>query len=215
MTHRIRVGPLGVNAYILEYNNTLVLVDPGDEYEPTFSFFESHKTAPSIIVATHGHLDHTAAIPRLLEAFTKNGVAVQLAVHNADACYFGKEGEKTNRELFSRIGFSTYFEARWASMPEPSLLLSEGSHIPGTALSVLHTPGHSAGSICLYDENAGILLSGDTLFRDGIGRTDGPDSDYSALVKSIARLCELPSETKVLPGHGPETSIGREREYGV
>ncbi len=215
MTHRISVGPLGVNAYILEYENTVVLVDPGDEYEPTLSFFESHGIEPSIIIATHGHLDHTAAIPKLIDSFRKKGIAVQLAVHRADACYFGEEGEKTNRELFSRIGFSTYFEARWTSMPEPTLLLSEGSRIPGTELCVLHTPGHSAGSICLYDENAGFFLSGDTLFRDGIGRTDGPDSSFSALRQSIARLCELPSETKVLPGHGLETSIGREKMHGA
>ena len=80
-------------------------------------------------------------------------------------------------------------------------------------MKVIHTPGHSAGSICLYDAESAFLISGDTLFRDGVGRTDGPDSDVRALEHSLARLAVLPRDTVVFPGHGSRTTIGRELSH--
>ncbi len=212
MLERIRVGPLGVNCYVIKAEGAVIVVDPGDEPGPALSFLGSNGLVPSLIVATHGHLDHIAAIPALIAAFRPNGLEIPVAAHKDDAPYFGERGERSNGELFALIGFSSYFEARWSPMPELSILLSEGDAIPGTSLTVLHTPGHSAGSICLHDEAARLLVSGDTLFRSGVGRTDGPDSDQAALEASLGRLLDLPEDTRVLPGHGPETTIGRERK---
>jgi hydroxyacylglutathione hydrolase len=214
MLERLTVGPIGENAYVLAGEGSCVLVDPGDEAPLILAFLDSRGLVPSIIVATHGHLDHTAAIPELLSAWRSRGIDVPLAAHAADAGYFGREGEETNRSLFIAIRALGYFKACWRPLPELDLLLSDGDAVPGSPLRVIHCPGHSRGSICLYDGAASILVSGDTLFRDGVGRTDGPDSDPAALEASLGRLFELPPETRVFPGHGDETTIGREAGRG-
>jgi glyoxylase-like metal-dependent hydrolase (beta-lactamase superfamily II) len=211
MLERLTVGPIGENAYILLGGASCILVDPGDEAGRILSFLDSRNLTPSAIVATHGHLDHTAAIPELLAAWHSRGVEVPLATHALDADYFGAKGEETNRALFHAIRALGYFKAYWRPVPSPDLLLGDGDLVPGSAYRVIHSPGHTRGSICLYDAAASVLVSGDTLFRDGTGRTDGPDSDPKALAASLARLFALPPGTKVFPGHGDETTIGEER----
>jgi hydroxyacylglutathione hydrolase len=210
MLERLTVGPIGVNAYVLVSESSCLLVDPGDEAGRILSFLDSRGLVPDMVVATHGHLDHTAAIPELLESWRGRGKAVRLAAHAADADYFGAKGRETNRSLFAAIRALGYFDTYWRPIPEPDLFLSDGDAIPGSAYRVIHSPGHSRGSACLYDEAAAILVSGDTLFRDGVGRTDGPDSDPAALEESLRRLFALPPATRVFPGHGEETTIGRE-----
>ena len=140
---------------------------------------------------------------------------MRLAVHGEDVDYFGAKGEETNRRLFAAINALGYFKHYWRPMPPPDILLSDGDAIPASPYRVIHSPGHSRGSICLYDEAASILVSGDTLFRDGVGRTDGPDSDSAALESSLERLFRLPRGTRVFPGHGEETTIGRESGASV
>ena len=215
MLERLSVGPIGENAYVLQTEGACLLVDPGAEAPRILSFLDSRALVPSLIVATHGHLDHTAAIPELLAAWRSRGFAVRLAVHGEDADYFGTKGEETNRRLFAAIGALGYFRNYWRPLPLPDLLLADGDAIPESSYRVIHSPGHSRGSICLYDEAASILVSGDTLFRDGVGRTDGPDSDPAALEASLERLCRLPRGTRVFPGHGDETTIGRESGAAV
>jgi hydroxyacylglutathione hydrolase len=210
MLERLTVGPIGENAYVLLSEGSCVLVDPGDEAPRILSFLDSRGLVPSLMVATHGHLDHTAAIPELLAAWRGRGMTVRLAAHSGDAGYFGPGGEEMNRSLFAAIRALGYFNTYWRPLPEPDILLSDGDAIPGSAYRVIHSPGHSRGSICLYDEASAILVSGDTLFRDGVGRTDGPDSDPAALDESLRRLFALPPATRVFPGHGEETTIGRE-----
>jgi glyoxylase-like metal-dependent hydrolase (beta-lactamase superfamily II) len=134
----------------------------------------------------------------------------KIAIHSLDARYLGIAGAETNRALFEAIGAPSFFQGFWNGLPEPDILLSEGDSIPGTSLKVIHSPGHSAGSICLHEAESAFLISGDTLFRDGVGRSDGPDSDPRALEASLARLALLPAGTLVFPGHGPRTTIGRE-----
>ena len=210
---RLMVGPIGENVYAIESGGTGVLVDPGADPGSILEFLAKKGISVSIIVLTHGHLDHTAAIPALMEVWKAS--PPKLAVHRLDAIYLGEKGSETNRLLFEAIRAPSFFQGFWKGLPEPDILLSEGDIIPGTALKVLHTPGHSAGSICLYDAESAMLVSGDTLFRDGVGRSDGPDSDSRALEGSLARLAILPADTQVLPGHGPRTTIGREFPDGV
>lgn len=213
MVDRISVGPLGENAYVVPCPGGCVLVDPGDEAERILAFLDSRHCAPLYSIFTHGHLDHTSALPALLTAWFARGVSVPVAVHAADADYFGPSGELTNRQLFAAIGAIGYFQEYWRPLPAADILLEDGQTLSGTNLRVIHSPGHTKGSICLYDEGAGFLLSGDTLFRDGVGRSDGPDSDPAALEASLERLLALPPETRVFPGHGEPTTIGRERSH--
>jgi hydroxyacylglutathione hydrolase len=210
MLERLTVGPIGENSYVLAAAGSCVLVDPGDEAQRILSFLDSRGLVPDLVVATHGHLDHTAAIPELFAEWRSRGIAVPLAAHAADADYFGAKGEETNRSLFAAIRALGYFKTYWRPIPVPDIFLSDGDAIPGSGYRTIHSPGHSRGSICLYDEAASILISGDTLFRDGFGRTDSLDSDPEALEESIRRLFALPPETLVFPGHGEETTIGRE-----
>jgi hydroxyacylglutathione hydrolase len=209
MVDRLTVGPIGENAYILRSGEACLLVDPGDEAERILSFLDSRQLVPTMIVATHGHLDHTAAIPVLLALWHARGMEVPLAVHADDADYFGARAEETNRRLFEAIHALGYFKVYWRPIPSPDLLLHDGEMIPNSSYRVLHSPGHTKGSICLYDETGSLLVSGDTLFRDGVGRTDGPDSDSTALQASLRRLFSLPAATRVFPGHGEETTIAR------
>jgi hydroxyacylglutathione hydrolase len=209
---RLMVGPIGENVYAIESGGTGVLIDPGANPEGILEFLSGKAISVSLIVLTHGHLDHTAALPALMEAWKAS--PPRIAIHSLDAAYLGLEGEETNRTLFEAIGASGFFQGFWKNLPEPDILLSDGDPIPGTSMKVIHSPGHSAGSICLYDAESAFLVSGDTLFRDGVGRSDGPDSDPRALDASLARLALLPADTLVFPGHGPRTTIGREFPAG-
>jgi glyoxylase-like metal-dependent hydrolase (beta-lactamase superfamily II) len=210
MLERLTVGPIGENAYVIAANGSCVLVDPGDEAQRILSFLDSRGLVPALIVATHGHLDHTAAIPELFAAWRSRGITVRLAAHAADADYFGAKGEETNRSLFAAIRALGYFKTYWRPIPSPDIFLADGDAIPGSSYRTIYSPGHSRGSICLYDKAASVLISGDTLFRDGFGRTDGPDADPVALKESLERLFALPPATRVFPGHGEETTIDRE-----
>ena len=222
---RLKLGPIGENCYIAQSGGTTAIIDPGAQPELIVSFLRDTSLEPSIIVLTHGHLDHSAAIPDL---FVMLGTSLPIAVHPKDAVYLGDAGEATNRALFDAIHAPSYFQAYWKPLPPPSVLLEEGMTLSGTTLRVIHTPGHSAGSICLYEaeletgsygyEDAvadgtaspSCLITGDTLFRDGVGRTDGPDADPVALERSLRKLAHYPPATLVFPGHGPRTTVGRE-----
>lgn len=208
---RLEVGYIGANCYLLIDAPACILVDPGEDSAGILAWMDGLGVWPTMIVATHGHLDHTAAIPGVLAAASQRGLAVPpVAVHASDAAYFGAQAEATNRSLFRAIRATGYFSHFWKPIPEPDRLLSAGEAIESSDFVVLHTPGHSAGSICLYDPTASILISGDTLFRDGVGRTDGPDADPEVLLESLRSLSLLPAATRVYPGHGEATTIGRE-----
>jgi glyoxylase-like metal-dependent hydrolase (beta-lactamase superfamily II) len=215
MLERLSVGPIGENAYILVSESACFLIDPGDEAQRILSFLDSRGLVPSLVVATHGHLDHTAAIPELFAAWSSRGLTVPLAAHAADADYFGAKGEEMNRSLFSAIRALGYFKTNWRPISELDIFLSDGEVLPGSSYRVIHSPGHSRGSICLYSETDSILVSGDTLFRDGVGRTDLPDSDPASLDASLRLLFALPPSTRVFPGHGEDTTIGRESGLGL
>jgi len=132
----------------------------------------------------------------------------------ADRAYFGEAAEATNRRVFAGIHAMEFFDRYWRPIPEAEFYYKDGDRIPGTDIQAIHTPGHTAGSSCFLAEGGKDLLSGDTLFRDGRGRTDNFDSDEAAIISSIReKLCILPDSVRVWPGHGGQTNIGREKPW--
>jgi glyoxylase-like metal-dependent hydrolase (beta-lactamase superfamily II) len=196
------VGPLGVNCYILGCPETKegIVVDPGAEPERIMAAVNRLGLRITRVVNTHGHFDHVGGNRRLLEA-----TGAKLLIHEADAPFLSRAAASA-----ATYGLST------DDSPPPDQHLSDGEELAfGTIrLKVLHTPGHTPGGCCLYLEQAGMVITGDTLFADSVGRTDFPGSSHEALVAGIrAKLFPLPEETVVHPGHGPATTIGREKRH--
>jgi glyoxylase-like metal-dependent hydrolase (beta-lactamase superfamily II) len=178
-----------------EETKKAMVIDPGAEAETIMGRASHLGLDIKQIVLTHGHVDHMAALNDVKEA---SGAGV--AVHEADVA--------TMQDDF----LSHFIGIRQPEFKEPERLLKDGDEIKvgGLTFNVIHTPGHTPGGICLYGE--GALFSGDTLFFYGIGRSDFPGGDGPQLLKSIrSRLFSLPEETKVYPGHGPDTTVGAER----
>lgn len=193
---RLTVGPLGTNSWIADdgEGTPAILIDPASEAEKLLEAVGG--AAIAAVVLTHGHFDHLEAAAEVCEA-----TGAPLLVHEADAPFI-TSAEGTGGAMF---GFH-------ACAPPADRTLVHGDEIEAGSirLEVLHTPGHTPGCICLY--GSGHLFSGDTLFASSVGRTDFPRGDGQALRRSIAeRLAPLPDVTVVHPGHGPDTTIGRER----
>ncbi len=187
------------NCYIVYEDGCGILVDPGEEALRILETVHSLRLNITHIVLTHAHYDHIMALQDIQDAFP-----------GAKLCIGCNEQEV----LQDRYKNLMIYVLNSAFVPsEPDLLLQEGDVIPvgNSSLKVLETPGHTVGSICLYGE--GILLSGDTLFCQGMGRCDLPTGDLRQEVHSILnKLFVLPDDTVVFPGHGPETTIGFEKK---
>lgn len=207
MNERIVVGPVATNCWIVDWNESSILVDPGGDANSIIARLESRRRRISIILCTHGHFDHVAALTQVLAART--GDAPELCVHAADATYFGPLAHDVHIRDFLPIGAERFVEQFWHGVPSPTRLLSDGDRIG--PFVVLHVPGHTPGSIAFLDEAAGELYSGDTLFRSGVGRSDLPGGDPLALERSLDRLLALPDAVRVYPGHGRSTTIAEER----
>lgn len=196
--NRLIVGPLQVNCYIVSDENSreAIVIDPGDDGEKLLSLIQQHELTVRYIVNTHAHFDHVGA-----NEFIKNATGAELLIHREDDMLLGNTPEQ------ARI-----FGMTAPSSPKADRYLNHGDIITvGTVnFTVLHTPGHSAGGICLV--GGGVVFTGDTLFAGSIGRTDLFGGDLSTLITSIRKyLLSLPDNTVVLPGHGPDTTIGEER----
>ncbi len=215
MVERIIVGSLSTNAYIYsEWKKECLIVDPGGSMEQILSQMAIKNFIPLGIVCTHGHLDHIAAAYDLQNHFRDREIEVPIAIHEDDAHYLGAGADKRHRESFRELGINmdAVLDGEVPLFPEPDIILNDGAQIFNSGLVAIHTPGHTPGSICLYSETHGILFSGDTLFFEGIGRTDLSDGDGEAIISSIKeKLLGLPDETRVFPGHGPSTTIEREK----
>lgn len=198
----LEVGPFLSNCYIVGSEKTKegMIIDPGAEAELILKTAGELGLSITLIVFTHTHLDHIGALAQVKEA-----TRAKFAVHEA-------EGAKKGAHVFNQM-LGSFLGGSFRPPPEPDRLLREGDVIEIGELSfkVLHTPGHSPGGICLLGH--GVVFCGDTLFNFSIGRTDFPGGDYDQLMDSIhTKLMVLPDETRVLCGHGPETTIGFERQ---
>ena len=201
----IQVGELRTNCYIVASEKTkeAVVIDPGDEAEKIIDFIDPETLKPILIVNTHIHPDHVGGNFRLAE---KYGIVAAA----------GHAYRQAGRDGIDFVeGFREYFE-EFSGMSIESLgirkSLKDGDIIKvgDINLKVIETPGHSKGSLCLYAD--GVLFSGDTLFAGTYGRTDIPGGSETEILGSIARLMELPDDTKVYPGHGKTTNISEERK---
>ena len=197
---RVVVGPIETNCYIVSSQGHVMVVDPGDEAERIIARLGS--AAPELIVLTHGHWDHLQAVGELVARYHAPVLA-----HSAEVEVI------EDPELNGSFGHGLH--------PEISVdrALEDGDAIElgEASFKVLHTPGHSLGSMCLYEESEGVLFSGDTLFADGsVGRTDLFQGDGRALGRSCqTKIAPLPDSCTVYPGHGRATTIGEERRMNL
>ncbi len=199
---RLEVGPLVTNCYILGCEETLeaAVIDPGGEPERIFGVLQHYGLKLKYIINTHHHFDHTAGNSRLKEL-----AGGDIVIHPLDAPYLERIAESA-----AMYGFLV------ERSPEPDILVDEGDTVEfGTiVLEVLHTPGHTPGSISLLLSDKSIVFVGDLIFQGSIGRTDFPGGDYPTLINSVkTKIFTLDDETTILPGHGPPTTVGREKRY--
>jgi hydroxyacylglutathione hydrolase len=202
MIHEILiVGPLRCNCSILGDETSLeaIVVDPGDDIPTILSVLDKHNLTVKQIIITHAHIDHIAGAQRLKR------------VTGAPILY-----NQNDLPLVEMMDM----QAGWLGIPTPEVLppddtLDDGKRIAIVGLSgfILHTPGHTQGSVCLYLPDQSLLLAGDTLFAGSVGRTDLPGGNTKQLIASINnRLLTLPDDVTVIPGHGPKTTIAEEKE---
>jgi glyoxylase-like metal-dependent hydrolase (beta-lactamase superfamily II) len=195
----IVVGALETNCYLVycEETRDCAVVDPGADPEKIIAAVADLELKPVVVLNTHGHVDHIGANSEIVKHYD-----APLAMHAADTGML---------QVSDYIELSLLLGAR--NSPPPDRLLADGDEVffGRTSLRVLHTPGHTPGSIGFL--HGGYLFSGDTLFCGGVGRTDLPGGSWKDLERSIReRILTLPGETVVLPGHGPWTTVAQERE---
>ena len=202
MIHEILpVGPLQCNCSVVgdETTHEAMVIDPGDDIEQVLNLIRKHNLQVKQIVITHAHIDHVGGAMKLRKA---TGAPILL--------------NQNDYALLKMLDV----QAAWVGMAAPEKVeidssLNHAETIKAGSLEaqVLHTPGHTEGSVCLYFPAENKLIAGDTLFAGSIGRTDLPGGSYDKILKSLHdRVLALPDETVVVPGHGPLTTIGDERE---
>ncbi len=196
----VAVGPLGTNCYILGCPETHdgVVVDPGADPEQILAEVARLGLTIRYVINTHGHFDHVGGNRKLLEA-----TGAELLIHADDQPMLGRAAQ-----------VATMYGVTTENSPAPARYLEDGQKLAvgNLELVVLHTPGHTPGGCSLYSKEAALVITGDTLFAESVGRTDFPGSSHAALLAGIrSKLLPLPDATKVYPGHGPASTIGHER----
>ena len=191
----VEVAPLMTNCYLIgdETEKVCAVVDPGGSPDRVLAMIERSGMTPTMILLTHGHYDHVRGIPGVLAVYPD----LPVYCHEKEIC---AAENKTERFYLPHVG-------------ENQRTYGEGDELKLGSLTfkVLHTPGHSSGSVTLLVED--LMLSGDTLFAGSMGRCDLPGSDENAIWPSLRRLASLEGNYKVLPGHGKASILDREREY--
>jgi len=193
-TDTFPVGTYAVNCTILPIEDEVFVIDPGAEPETILKNLKEQNLVPTAILLTHGHFDHIGVVNALQSAFP--GLPVYVGAKDAPVLTHPMNQCPPDYPPITR--------------PANIRIADDGNGPAGA--EVIPTPGHTPGGVCYYFRNLGVLYSGDTLFAGSVGRTDLPGGDMATLLQSIERLTVLPDETKVVPGHGPETTIGREKD---
>src|SRR5690242_11193802 len=202
MIHEIfPVGPLQCNCSIVgdETSREAMVIDPGDDIQDVLEIVRKHNLTVKQIVITHAHIDHVGGAMQLRAA---TGAPILL--------------NQNDYALLKMLDV----QAAWIGVPSPGRVEIDRSITTGESVSagslvanVFHTPGHTEGSICLYFPQEKKLIAGDTLFAGSIGRTDLPGGSMDKIMRSLhTQVLALPDEIEVVPGHGPLTTIGEERE---
>jgi hydroxyacylglutathione hydrolase len=199
---RIPLGALQTNCYVVwNEKNQCLVIDPGEEGEKIISFLKDKQLKPLAILLTHAHFDHIGAVDVLRERYS-----IPLYVHEKEAKWL-LDPALNGSQLFMMGEMIRLKPADYVLTSEDTL------QIENFSLELFATPGHSPGSISFYIKEMNAVIAGDTLFMGSIGRTDLPGGNHKELLASIHdNLLVLPEETAVLPGHGPETTIGNEMD---
>ena len=192
---KIVVGPMQCNCYILGCSRTkkAIIVDPGAEPDKIKQVLLKHKLTLEYIVNTHGHVDHIGA---------NADFGVPIYIHCDDADFLSNPHKNLSSMLGSEI-----------NSPKAEKCLKDGQEITigDLRLNIIHTPGHTPGGICICAKE--FSLTGDTLFAQGVGRTDFPYANEKLLFNSLSKLLRLDDDVAIYPGHGPSSTIGEERRY--
>ncbi len=199
-TKRFCLGDWATNCYLAYTDSGACwIIDAGFEPDYMLRYIRENELRPEKVVLTHAHLDHVGGLAEVKDAFSD----IPILIHEAEITFPGDP----MLNLSAAMGMNLI-------APEPTGTIAHGDTLTldGIEFEVRHTPGHSPGGICLYQPEHSLAIVGDTLFAGSIGRHDFPTSDGPALLKGIhEQLMTLPDETRVLPGHGPETTVGDER----
>ncbi len=194
------LGSMATNCYFLinEETKEMVIVDPAVCPSYLIRLIKENGYAPKAILLTHAHFDHVMGIDGFVETF---GIPVYLHENEAEIL------------ADANLNLSSMFGAQYSYDKVTCLSDGEELSVAGLIFTVIHTPGHTAGSCCYYLEEEGILISGDTLFCRSVGRSDFPTGDTLTLIRSIReKLICLPDDVRVYPGHDKETCIAEEKE---
>jgi glyoxylase-like metal-dependent hydrolase (beta-lactamase superfamily II) len=192
------VGPFQENTYLVEdrETNDAVLIDPGDEGDRIVEMVVRSGANLTAIWVTHGHLDHVGGI-----AAVKRRYDVPIYLHAADQMLYGE----------GAIRAAALYRVPFEPPPPATHTLAEGDtlRVGGMLFDVWHTPGHSPGHVILHGQ--GVMFGGDLIFAGSIGRTDLPLGDPGAMMHSLKRVARIPNDLTIHPGHGPSTTLDRER----
>ena len=216
MVERIIVGPLHTNTYIVSTaKKQCIVVDPGGDIDHILQRLEALNMKPVAVVMTHGHLDHTAMASRIRDKYQ----GIPIGIHKADKALLHGSSRDEHLATFQALtadatqAVDTLYDD---SLPKPDFFLKDGQQLLDSDLSVIHTPGHTPGSVCFYSEEREALFSGDTLLFTTVGSSEGRDSNTRDLLASITeKLFRLPEQTRLFPGHGPLSNLEREMRNNI